>query len=304
MHLLIAGGAGFIGSHLVEHFQERATEIRVLDNLRTGKRTNLDGLHHTFINGSIEDPATLERALDGIDLVFNLAALISVPESIEQPLSCVQINTVGHLRLLEAAVRAGCRKVILASSAAVYGDTDHLPLVESLPPRPQSPYAMTKLDGEFYNDLFTRTGRIPTASLRFFNVFGLRQDPQSAYAAVVPAFISRALRHDPLIIHGDGLQTRDFVYVKDIVAALAHVALDADATGVFNVGYGRATTVRDLAQTILDLTHSPSTLDFHPTRPGDIRHSVTSAERLKATGWTPQYTVESGLAETLQTGGN
>jgi UDP-glucose 4-epimerase len=299
MRVLITGGAGFIGSHLVEHFQGRADEIVVLDSLRSGHRHNLDGLTHTFIEGSVTDPAAVARAMQGINLVFHLAAMISVPESMERPRECVDINVTGLLHVLEAAASAGVKKLVLASSAAVYGDNPVVPKSEDMTPEPKSPYAITKLDGEYYLDMFRREGRLNTASLRFFNVFGPRQDPASAYAAAVPIFIRKALAGEDLTIFGDGGQTRDFIHVKDIVAALDHAATRPDLTGTFNVGYGRSMTVNELAAGIVRLSDSSSSITHLPERAGDVRHSRASIDKLLATGFRHVSSLDQGLAETL-----
>lgn len=239
MKILVTGGAGFIGSHIVEHFQGKA-EIVVLDNLRTGYRKNLEGLEHTFIQGDIRDKAIVKKAMEGVDYVFHLAALISVPESMEKISECVDINVNGLLNVFEAAAEAGVKKLCFSTSAAIYGDNPVVPKVETMFPEPKSPYAITKLDGEYYADMFTKLGKLKVACLRYFNVFGPRQDPNSAYAAAVPIFIERALKNMPITVYGDGDQTRDFIYVKDIVAANAYLAA-SDECGVFNVAYGGQT---------------------------------------------------------------
>jgi UDP-glucose 4-epimerase len=299
MKILVTGGSGFIGSHIVEHYQNRATEIRVLDNLRTGYRKNLDGLDCVFIEGSVTDRELVRKAMDGVDLVFHLAALVSVPESMEKPGECVDINVHGLLNVLEEASAAGVRKLVFASSAAVYGDNPVVPKVETMLPEPKSPYAITKLDGEYYLDMFRREGRLETAALRFFNVFGPRQDPKGAYAAAVPIFIERAVRGEDITIFGDGAQTRDFIYVKDIVGALAFAAETAGVTGVFNAGYGGQITINDLAAQIIANAVTSSQILHAPERPGDVKHSRASAGKLLAAGWKPRLTLEEGLAATF-----
>ncbi|MEI6604608.1 MAG: NAD-dependent epimerase/dehydratase family protein [Verrucomicrobiota bacterium] len=297
--ILITGGSGFIGSHLVEHFQGLADEIRVLDNLRSGYRHNLKGFKHTFIEGSVTDPTLVEQAVRNVDYVFHLAALVSVPESMAKPAECVEINVSGLLNVLEAAANAGVKKLVLASSAAIYGDNPTVPKVETMLPEPRSPYAITKLDGEYYLDLYQREGRLETAALRFFNVFGPRQDPKGAYAAAVPIFIEHALRNEDITIFGDGEQTRDFIYVKDIVGALTFAASTAELSGVFNAGYGGQLTINQLAQQLIDAAGSTSQIIHGPTRPGDVKHSRASAAKLCAAGWAPQYSLEDALAATL-----
>ncbi len=299
MKILITGGAGFIGSHLAEHYQDKAG-VRVLDNLRTGHRRNLEGLDVEFLEGSILDRECVRRAVRGVDCVFHLAAMVSVPESMRRPVECAQLNVLGLLNVLEEASAAGVRKLCFGSSAAIYGDNPAVPKLESMAPEPLSPYAITKLDGEYYGAMFTRAGRIEVASLRFFNVFGPRQDPGSAYAAAVPIFIRQALANEPLTIHGDGGQTRDFIHVGDIVAAMAFAAATPGFAGTFNVGCGAGTTINDLARAIIRAAGSRSEIHHAPARAGDVRHSVASVEKLLATGFRPAGNLEEGLAATVR----
>jgi UDP-glucose 4-epimerase len=299
MTVLVTGGAGFIGSHLVGYFQEKAT-VRVLDNLRTGTKANLDGLRHEFIEGSITDRGTVRAAMQGVDFVFHLAAMVSVGESMTQPVECVANNTTGTLIVLEEAARARVRKLCLASSAAIYGDNPIVPKAETMMPEPRSPYAITKLDGEFYCAMFQREGAVETAALRFFNVFGPRQNPRGSYAAAIPAFIESALAGRPLAIFGDGEQTRDFVSVKDVVAANVHFATTSGLTGVFNVARGGRITVNELARKIIALTGSASPIVYQPERPGDVRHSTASIEKLRATGFAPTCDFDEALAATVK----
>ena len=299
MNVLITGGAGFIGSHIAEHLQGKAT-VRVLDNLRSGFRRNLDGLACEFIEASILDREALRRAMTGVDYVFHLAAMISVPESMEKPREYAEINTLGTLAVYEEAVRAGVKKLVLSSTSAVYGDNPMMPKVETMLPEPKSPYAVSKLDGEYYGRIFTETGRLPVACLRYFNVFGPRQDPGSAYAAAVPIFTHRAVQNEPLVIFGDGEQTRDFIYVKDIAAANMFFATQSPATGVFNVAYGQRITVNALAETIVRLTGSRSDIRHAPERPGDVEHSLASVDKLLATGFRPSGSFDDGLRATVE----
>jgi UDP-glucose 4-epimerase len=300
MKVLITGGAGFIGSHLAEHFCAQ-DEVRVLDNLRTGHRSNLEGLPVELIEGSIMDRDLVRSALRDVDYVFHLAAVVSVPESVHAPRECVEINVLGLLNVLELAAEAGVKKLCFASSAAVYGNDPEVPKREDMRPAPRSPYAVTKLDGEYYCEQFTEAGRLPTAALRFFNVFGPRQDPAGPYGAAVPIFFHQALSGKSITIHGDGEQTRDFIYVKDIVAALAFAATTREITGVFNAGYGGQLTVGELAQRIVAISHSNSSIEHAPVRPGDVRHSRASIDRLRQAGFSPRGTLDLGLQETLET---
>jgi UDP-glucose 4-epimerase len=299
MRILITGGAGFIGSHLVEHFQGQA-EVRVLDNLRSGFQRNLAGFQHEFIEASILNREAVRQAVQGVDYIFHLAAMISVPESMAKPVECNEINTIGTLVVLEEAAQAGVKKLILSTSAAIYGDNPIVPKVETMLAEPKSPYAITKLDGEFYCKLFADAGRLPTACLRYFNVFGPRQDPKSQYAAAVPIFIDRAVKNQPITIYGDGEQTRDFIFVKDIVAANVFFATQSTATGVFNVAYGQKITVQELAQKICALTGSKSAINHAPERAGDVKHSLAAIDKLRAAGFAPTSNFADGLAATIQ----
>ena len=296
MKVFVTGGSGFIGSHVVEHYQDRA-EVIVLDDLRTGRRKNLDGLKCRFVEGSVLDRALVDEVMQEVDYVIHLAALVSVPESLSLPGETVNINVQGLLNVLESARSHGVKKFCFASSAAVYGENPIQPKVETMAPDPRSPYAITKLDGEYYCEIYAREGWLSTACLRFFNVFGPRQDPDSAYAAAVPIFLHRANNNEPITIYGDGSQTRDFIYVKDIVGALAFAAETPEVQGVFNAGYGSALTIGGLAREILKLTGSRSEIRHEQVRAGDIRHSTSDASKLRAAGWKPLFDVATGLNE-------
>ncbi len=296
--ILITGGAGFIGSHLARHFAPQA-EVTVLDDLRSGFARNLEGVACRFLRGSILDDSALPAAIAGAEEVYHLAAMISVPESVAKPAECAELNTEGTRRVLAAAAAAGVRKVVLASSAAIYGDNPTVPKLESMPPEPKSPYAETKLAGERLLEEYRLSHGFGTTSLRFFNVFGPRQDPRSAYAAAVPIFIAKALRDEPIGIHGDGGQTRDFIHVADIVGALAYAGASRTMAGTYNVGYGSSRSILALAEEIIRLTGSKSRIEHLPPRAGDVRHSLASTERLLAAGWKPRSSVSAGLAETV-----
>ncbi len=298
MKVLVTGGAGFIGSHIVEHFQGKA-EVRVLDNLRSGYRKNLEGLDHEFIEGSITDREAVKRAVEGVDYIFHMAAMISVPESMEKPIECVEINAAGTLVVLEEAAKAGVKKMCFSSSAANYGDNPVVPKIETMLPEPKSPYAITKLDGEYYCDMFSREGKLATGVMRYFNVFGPRQDPGSAYAAAVPIFIDKAAKNETITIFGDGEQTRDFIYVKDIVAANVFLAMNATDPGFFNVAYGGHLTINDLAKKIIELTGSSSKIEYAPVRAGDVKHSMASVEKITTAGFEPTSSFDEGLQATI-----
>lgn len=305
-NVLVTGGAGFIGSHLVEHFcragcaHAEKAHVRVLDNLRSGFKHNLDGLDCEFIAGSVTDRDVVKEAVKGIDYIFHLAAMISVPESMTNPTECVEINTQGTLIMLEEAARAGVKKLCFSSSAAIYGDNPVVPKTENMLPEPKSPYAVTKLDGECYCKMFNDEGWLDTACMRYFNVFGPRQDPKSQYAAAVPIFIDRAAKNQPLTIFGDGTQTRDFVYVKDVVAANVFLAQTQGLSGVYNVAYGKSITITELAHRIIELTGSASAIQYADPRPGDVKHSMAAVDKLNAAGLTLTDNFEAGLAETIR----
>jgi UDP-glucose 4-epimerase len=299
MRILITGGAGFIGRHISEHFQDRA-EVRVLDNLRRGLTSNLSGLDCQLIFGSILDRDLVREAMKGVDFAFHLAAMVSVRESVQKPDECAEINALGTAIVSEEAARARVKKLIFSSSAAIYGDNPTVPKIESMPAEPKSPYAASKYEGERHCSAFTDERRLATASLRYFNVFGPYQDPRSEYTAVVPAFIEKAIRNEPIRIFGDGRQTRDFIYVKDVVAANAFFALESRATGVFNVACGRKITITDLALTIRNLAKSSSTIEYGAERPGDVKHSVAGVDKIQTAGFRPVCDLADGLRATIE----
>jgi len=290
MKYLVTGGAGFIGSHLVRRLSARGP-VTVLDDLSSGKKENLTGLSCAFFPGSILDPAPLAEACAGATHVFHLAALVSVPESVSHPTRCHEINVEGTRRVLAAAAQAGVHRVVLASSCAVYGDDPTMPKTETSPVAPASPYADSKLAGE----RLCAEAKIPAVALRFFNVYGPRQDPRGPYAAAVPKFLEAARAGSPLTIFGDGHQTRDFVYVDDVTAALEHAALSPSLSGVYNVASGHSVSVLRLAELILALTGLRSEIRHAPARPGDILHSSASIEKIRATGWKPSFDLAAGL---------
>ena len=297
MRVLITGGAGFIGSHIAEYFNGKA-DIRVLDNLRSGYKSNLDGLDVEFIEGDICDRAAVKAAMKDVDYVFHLAAMVSVPESMFKIAECVDINVHGLLNVLEEAADAGVKKLCFSTSAAIYGDNPVVPKLETMIPEPKSPYAITKLDGEYYCNMFTREGRLQTACLRYFNVFGPRQDPKSAYEAAIPIFTAKAVTNEDITIFGDGEQTRDFIYVKDIVEANVFMAMN-DFTGVYNIAYGSKITINDLVKEIVKVTNSKSKVLHLDERPGDVKHSMAGVEKLASTGFKPKHTFAEGMETTI-----
>jgi UDP-glucose 4-epimerase len=235
--------------------------------------------------------------LENASAVFNLAALVSVPESLLHIKECIDINTIGTINILEAAKKNGNCKVVLSSSAANYGNNPILPKVETMTAEPMTPYAITKLDGEFFLKMYQDQWNVSTASLHYFNVFGPRQNPQSAYAAAVPIFINKALQNQPITIYGDGLQTRDFIYVKDVVKA--NILASKTGSETYNVALGHSTSILELAEKIMEITNSKSQIQFLEERPGDIKHSMANPSKFNQLGFKPDYTIESALQETI-----
>jgi UDP-glucose 4-epimerase len=238
--------------------------------------------------------------MKGVDFVFHLAAIASVQESLQKPNECAEINVRGTAIVLEEAAQARVKKLIFSSSAAIYGDSPKIPSVESTPAAPKSPYATSKYEAERHCHAFTDEGRLSTVSLRYFNVFGPYQNPRSEYSAVVPAFVVKATSNEPITIFGDGQQTRDFIYVDDVVAANAFFALESQATGIFNVACGKTITVADLALTIRKLTKSSSTIDYGAERPGDVKHSVAGIDKMHTAGLRPVCDLAEGLRATIE----
>lgn len=300
--VVVTGGAGFIGSHIVEYWMNHDAEVHIIDNLRTGYLINIENFPIAiFHKGSITDRDLVFRILQNADYVHHLAAFISVPESIEKPDECHDINVNGLLNVLDASKEFGIKKIILSSSAAVYGDNPESPKSINTKPSPKSPYASTKLDGENYLKMYHELSNLGTVSLRYFNVFGPRQDPKSQYAAAVPIFVSKAIRNEPIIIYGDGTQTRDFIFVDDVVEANILAVTNDKINGVFNVASGSAISINDIAKIVLEETGSKSEIVYEDERPGDIKYSLASIEETKAElGFTPKYDLIKGLRETIK----
>ncbi|MHB1261266.1 MAG: SDR family oxidoreductase [Thermoplasmatota archaeon] len=300
MKAVVTGGAGFIGSNLAERLLADGHEVHVVDDLATGHARNVPRAA-TFHRASILDEAALTKAFAGAEVVWHQGALGSVPRSMKDPLASHEANLTGTLRVLDAARKADVRKVVYAASSSAYGDTPTLPKVESMPTRPLSPYAVTKLAGEQYAQVYFRAYGLRTTSLRYFNVYGPRQDPNGPYAAVIPKFILAAMRGDPLTIHGDGRQSRDFTFVADVVQANLLASQSGKGDGeVVNIGAGATTELNVLAGTILELVGSKSKIVHGPDRPGDIRDSLAGLDRARELlGYRPTTTVREGLAKTV-----
>ncbi len=299
----ITGGAGFIGSHLAEELARRDYYVIILDDLSTGRMENIEELLKKdkieFIQGSVTELPLLEKLFQSVDYVFHQAAIPSVPRSIENPQVSHETNITGTLNVLLAAKDNGVKKVVYASSAAVYGDTPTLPKREDMTPNPKSPYAVTKLAGEYYCRVFQEVYGLATVCLRYFNVYGQRQDPNSQYATVIPKFITRVSEGNPPIIFGDGEQSRDFTFVKDVVEANI-LAAESNASGVFNIGREENVTINRLAELIISLIGNDVQPIHGEPRPGDIRHSLADISRARAIGYEPQYSLDSGLRETIR----
>jgi nucleoside-diphosphate-sugar epimerase len=302
---LVTGGAGFIGSNIVTELVERGARVRVLDDFSTGRRENLASLleYIDLIEGSLQDLPTVRRAVEGVDYVLHQAALPSVARSIDNPLATHAVNTTGTLHLLVSARDAGVKRVVYASSSSIYGDSPTLPKQEDMPPRPKSPYAVSKLAGEQYCRSFAGVYDLETVCLRYFNVFGPRQDPTSQYSAVIPLFITAILRGELPTVYGDGGQSRDFTYVTNVVQAnfLAATAPDDVVGRVFNVACGERYTLLDLIAALNDILGTGVEPVHAAARPGDVRHSladITAAQ--EAMGYRVEVDFHEGLRRTVE----
>ena len=301
--VLVTGGAGFIGSHLTDALVQRGDEVVVLDNLSTGKLANLAGVRGRirFVEASITDLPAVRECCAGVDTVFHQAALASVPRSVNDPIASNETNVTGTLNVLWAAKECGVRRVVYAASSSAYGDTEVLPKREDMPANPLSPYAVNKYVGELYCAVFDRLYGLSTVGLRYFNVFGPRQDPQSQYAAVVPIFITRLLGGEAPVIHGDGEQSRDFTYIRNVVAANL-LAAAAPQTGgqTVNIACGDRISLNDLFARLRAFVGSELSPVYGPARAGDVKHSqadIAAAARL--IGFRPEVGLEEGLRETV-----
>jgi UDP-glucose 4-epimerase len=305
MKTIVTGGAGFIGSHLSQELVRRGYQVVILDNLSTGRISNIEPLlgnrNVELVKGSITNLPLLRKLFSGADYVFHQAAVPSVPRSIKNPKASHNVNITGTLNVLLAAKDNNIKKVVYASSSSIYGDTPTLPKVEDMIPKPLSPYAVTKLAGEYYCKVFQEIYGLNTVCLRYFNVYGPRQDPNSPYAAVIPLFITNAMEGKPPIIFGDGEQTRDFTFVKDVAEANI-LAAESQATGIFNIGGAKKVTINHLVELIIRLVGNGSIKpDYKAPRPGDILHSLADISKAMAFGYYPKCNLEEGLKATLDT---
>jgi len=306
---LVTGGAGFIGSHIAESLLREGHHVRVLDNLATGRKGNLDALsavgagsRFEWIEGDVRSIETCRRACDGVDFVIHQAALPSVQRSILDPIETNEVNVGGFVALLKAAHETGVRRVVAASSSSIYGDTPTLPKSEDMPPAPLSPYATSKVAAESYARVFAKTFGLPTVSLRYFNVFGPRQDPTSAYAAVIPAFIDAVMSGRNPTIYGTGEQSRDFTYVDNVVRANLDACTRGDGGGeAINIAGGSRCTLLELLAAIGRATDTRPTPQFLPRRPGDVMHSLAAIEAARRLiGYEPTVGLEEGLGRTVE----
>jgi len=305
--VLVTGGAGFIGSNITEALLLRGYRIVVLDDLSTGRMENILELQTSdnlkFVHGSIMDSGLLRSTIksENITLISHQAAVPSVAKSIKDPIRTIDINITGTTNLFHIASEYGCKRIVFASSSSVYGDTPELPKRENMPVNPKSPYAVSKASKELLARVFSSLYDLKIVGLRYFNVYGRRQNPSSDYAAVIPKFITKALRNEPLPIEGDGLQTRDFTYIDDVVNAnIQALVMDDIPSKVFNIAYGERISVLNLAELIREITGSTSEIVYKATRQGDVRDSLADVDfARKHLAYSPKFKIKEGLEETV-----
>lgn len=301
MKYLVTGGAGFIGSNLVKRLVKDGQSVRVLDNFSTGKRQNLSDVASKIeiIEGDIRDFNTVRETAEAVDFIIHLAALVSVPLSIKDPIASHEVNVTGTLNVLESARQAGVKKVVIASSSAVYGDTKKLPIAERTELSPMSPYAVAKLTGEYYARIYWEMYKLPTVSLRFFNIYGPNQNPDGDYAAVIPKFIGVISDGRRPTVYGDGEQTRDFVYIDDAVQAILLAATNDSMAGLeVNVGSGQPCTLNQLLKNLAEIAEVEIDADYSEPRKGDILNSNADISLLKSFGFSPRVDLKRGLKKT------
>lgn len=304
MRYLVTGGAGFIGSNIIELLLKKGEKVRAVDNFSTGKKENIEPFlgRIEFIEGDLCDKEIAKKSVEGIDYILHQAAIPSVPRSIEDPLRTNESNITATLNLLLASLRARVKRFIYASSSSVYGNSPSLPKKEDMPPEPESPYAVSKLTGEYYARLFFKLYGLETVALRYFNVFGPRQDPTSQYAAVIPKFITALLNNDPPLIYGDGEQTRDFTYVENVAEANILAAITPQIAGrVFNIATSQKITVNGLFQKLREIIGVQIEPVYTQPRKGDVRHSFADIEEAKRElNYKPTIGFEEGLERTVK----
>ncbi|MCE2612427.1 SDR family oxidoreductase [Flavobacteriaceae bacterium D16] len=314
LHILVTGGAGFIGSNLCEVLLNNGNRVRCLDNFATGKKVNIEDLlpnpNFELLEGDIRNLSDCSRACEGIDYVLHQAALGSVPRSIKDPLTSNAVNVGGFLNMLVAARDAGVKRFVYAASSSTYGDSESLPKVEDIIGKPLSPYAITKYVNELYADIFSKTYGIETIGLRYFNVFGRRQDPNGAYAAVIPKFVMQLMKHQSPVINGDGSFSRDFTYVDNVIEMNIRAILTENKKAlntVYNVAFGERTNLNELVSLLknylseFDPEIAGIDAKYGPERTGDVPHSLASIEKAKKLlGYNPRYDMKSGLQEAVK----
>ncbi len=302
MLALVTGGAGFIGSHLVDRLLADGHEVRIFDDFSTGKMEHLPRHERlAVVRGSVADYKAVETVMEDVDWVFHHAAVASVVRTINDPVGSQRTNYQGTLNILDAGRRNGVRRMVFASSAAVYGDRPELPKTEAMKPRPLSPYAVDKLASEYACQVFRRLYGLETVCLRYFNVYGPRQDPSSPYSGVISVFVDRLVRGLQPVIFGDGAQTRDFVFIQDAVQAnIAAVTVDAAAGGTFNIGTGEQVSLLALLRTLCRIMDVPFSPEYAPARQGDIKHSLAQISKaMDILNWEPRIELEQGLHRLL-----
>jgi nucleoside-diphosphate-sugar epimerase len=301
---LVTGGAGFIGSHLVEALVSTGCRVAVLDNLSSGKYTNLEHLEgqFSFFPEDIRNRPALDAAVENCEVIFHLAAVVSVPQTIENPVDSAAVNDMGTIHVLDAACRKRVKRVVISSSCAVYGDDPGLPKRENMHPKPLSPYAAQKLAAEYYAKVFYELYGVEAAVLRYFNVYGPRQDPSSPYSGVISIFMTKALQNDPAVIHGDGNQSRDFIYVQDVVRANLLAATAENPGGqVINIGSGGSVTINDLWKSVCAISGRSLEPQYIDKRPGDIVKSLAGVDKAKALlGFECEVSFKKGLELTFE----
>jgi UDP-N-acetylglucosamine/UDP-N-acetyl-alpha-D-glucosaminouronate 4-epimerase len=304
VHYVVTGGAGFIGSHLVRRLVRQGAVVRVIDNLSTGDTARLNDLRGSieFVEGDLSDERLCGDVIKGIDFVFHQAAIPSVQRSVRDPITTNRANVTATLNLLESCRRGEVRRLVYAASSSAYGDTEVLPKIETMSPNPLSPYALQKLVGERYCRLYYELYGLETVSLRYFNVFGPGQDPNSDYSAVIPKFINLLLKGQPIVVYGDGEQSRDFTYVENVVEANLNAMRADDAPGkVFNIGCGERVGLNTLIKLLENIIGINATVNYADVRPGDVRHSLADITLArKILGYSPEIMVQEGLRRTVE----
>ena len=297
--VVVTGGLGFIGSHLIESLNEN-NNVVIVDNQSSGDIKNVKGFDFTKIDTNLGDitQMNLENIFEEADYVFHMAAMTSVTQSVMDPIGCNEINITGTLKVLEAARKCGVKKLVFSSSAAVYGDTESLPISEKIPINPLSPYAVAKATGELYCHVYSEIYGLPTIALRYFNVFGPRQDPESNYASVIPIFVDKILKNETPVIYGDGEQTRDFVHVKQVVEANI-LSAESKETGVFNIGLGKSTSINQLFKIIKNVIGKDIEPIYQDERAGEIKHSLADISKAKSIGYVPKKDLVNDLSDTV-----